>query len=494
MKNIFSPKLILSSSLIILLCNCSLAPEYHPPATAIPTHYQEAGHWLPAQPQQANLSRGAWWEMYQDAELNKLEQTLEDANQNLKAALARYESARAAVAIARAGYFPTAVVIGNGSRQQSSVNVANANSTPLYNDALLGVDIHYEVDVWGRVRNTVTSATSQAKASAADVASINLSLQAALANAYFSLRAADSELRILHDTVIAYQKALALTRHRYRGGAAPIVDVDQAEAQLQNAKTALADMRLKRQQLAHAIAVLIGAAPVNFSLAAAPTKMQLVTIAPHLPSTLLERRPDIAAAALRVQAANAEIGVARAAFFPDFNLAAGIGVESQTLSNLISSPSRIWSLGPSSSLTSLDATRNPLVSYTLFDGGRIRAQSEQAWAVYNMQVANYRQTVLNALQEVEDNLVALHQLDREIHTQQAATSAAQRALVQAMYRYKGGLTTYLDVVVAQNIANQAELALVDVRNRRQLASVGLIKALGGGWDSDSCRGQACVGA
>jgi len=466
---------------LILLSSCSLAPDYHRPKINIPTEYKESGQWLHANPLQADLDHGPWWRLYNDHDLNTLENQVCKANQNLKAAIARYEEARAAAAVAHAAYFPTGIGIANASRQQTSGSIANKSNIPLYNDMLLGLDFSYEVDVWGRVKNSVAAAVHRAHASAADVAAINLGLQAELASDYFSLRAADASQRIYDQTVLAYQKALYLTRNRYKGGAAPVADVDQAEAQLENARTLSADNRLKRTQLEHAIATLIGQPPGHFSLHPAIGNIKLVTLAPYLPSTLLERRPDIAAAELRVQAANADIGVARAAYFPDFNLAAGIGLESAVLSNLLKTPSLIWSIGPSTSLGSLDIARAPLANYTIFDGGAISAITREAWATYHENVALYRQTVLTALQEVEDSLIALRQLNRENKTQTVATAAANRALTQAIYRYEGGITTYLDVVVVQNIALQAQLASVNIHTRRQIASIQLIKALGGGW-------------
>ena len=306
-------------------------------------------------------------------------------------------------------------------------------------------------------------------------------MHAELANNYFMLRADDAAQRTLDEIVIVYEKALYLTRQRYQGGASPVIDVDQAETQLQTAKTMAADVRLKRSQLEHAIAVLIGEPPSTFTIRPHLPSAKLVTIAPDLPSTLLERRPDIAAAQLRVQAANANIGVARAAYFPAFNLSGGIGFESASLANLIKAPSLIWSLGSSALVSIFNSGGMPLVMQTIFDGGRISGLTKEAWATYMETVANYRQTVLTAYQEVEDNLVALKELDRENQTQTAATKAANRAVEQEMYRYKGGLITYLDVVVSQNIALQAQLSAIDIRSRRQVASVELIKALGGGW-------------
>jgi NodT family efflux transporter outer membrane factor (OMF) lipoprotein len=305
-------------------------------------------------------------------------------------------------------------------------------------------------------------------------------MHAELANDYFALRGDDAAQRILDKTVIVYERALYLTRKRYEGGADPVGNVDEAQNQLDTAKTQAADMHLKRAQLEHAIAVLIGEDPSSFSLKPELKKNKLVTINPQLPSTLLERRPDIAEAELKVQAANYNIGVARAAFFPAFNLSATIGFESANLGNLLTRPSLVWALGPTAASALLNNGNQPVLSQTIFDGGRLIALSNQAYAQYCETVAEYRQTVLTAYQEVEDSLSALRQLDRENKTQTLATSAANRSVNQALTRYKDGLTTYLDVVIIQNIALQAELSTIDIRTRRQIASVQLIKALGGG--------------
>lgn len=483
MKKIVMIKFIVISW-IIALSGCSLAPTYHRPPMTVPPKYKESGPWLHAKPHKASLDRGRWWEMYGDKTLNALEEKVQSANQNLKAALARYEEARAAAAVARAAYFPVITGVANATRAESSHNVANPLGSPLYSDKSVALELTYEIDVFGRVRNLVAAAKSTARASAADLAVIDLSLHAELANDYFALRGDDAAQRILDQTVIAYEKSLFLTRQRYKEGADPAYNVDQAVTQLETAKTLAADMRLQRAQLEHAIAVLIGEVPATFSLKPELPKTKVVTIAPKLPSTLLERRPDIAEAELLVQAANYNIGVARAAFFPAFNLSMGMGVESTILANLFRGPSLLWSVGPTAMSTLANVGSLPLMTQTIFDGGKIKGLSDEACARYYETVANYRQTVLSAYQQVEDYLVAIHQLDHEKITQDSATRAANRSLNQARYRYKGGLTTYLDVVIYENIALQNELNSVNVHTRRQVASVQLIKALGGGWTSD----------
>lgn len=460
-----------------ILSSCNLAPTYHQPFMPIPDHFKETGNWvnIKAVPQQG--VPGPWWKIFNDHTLNELEDNIIPANQDLKAAFARYQEASALVMVARSGFFPTVEGIVNAGRQKTSVTVANPSTMPIFNAYLIGADLNYELDVWGRIRNAVYQSQDLAKASEADLAAATLSLHAKLASNYFSLRGADESQKILDTTVVAYQKALYLTEQRHKGGAAPIADVDEAKTQLENAKTMAADMRLQRAQLEHAIAVLIGKFPADFSLPPARLPRHFATLAPDLPSTLLERRPDITAAELRVEAANANIGIARAAFFPVFDLAGIIGFQSQTLANLLSKPSLFWAIGPASALSLIQ----PTASMTLFDGGKLSGLLKQANASYFETVANYRQIILTAFQEVEDNLVAIRQLDKETRTAAAATLYAKRSLTQARHRYSGGIITFLEVVVVENTALQTELAEVNVRMRRQIATVQLIKALGGGW-------------
>jgi NodT family efflux transporter outer membrane factor (OMF) lipoprotein len=460
---------VLSAGFALTLISCSLAPDYKRPDLPMPDSYKEAaGGWLPAAPEMAAANRGAWWEVYKDTDLNALEEKVTAANQDLKAALAQYDEARALSDVAHAGYFPTITAGADPARRRLSRTVASPDSKTQFNDFLAGTNLSYEVDVWGRVRNAVKAGETRAQASASDLAAVDLSLHAELATDYFSLRGADAAQKIVDETVVAYEKALKLTKSLHDGGAAPEVDVDRAETQLESAKTLLADTRLKRAQLEHAIAVLTGEMPSSFTLPAnvAVVNSAVPPVLPDLPSTLLQQRPDIAAAELRVQAANADIGVARAAYFPDFSISAAIGFESAVMSKLLQSPSLFWSVGPQA-------------AQTVFDGGKIAALSDRAHAAYDEAVANYRQTVLIAFQEVEDNLAALRELALENETQALAAAAAERTLAQAKDRYSGGIATYLDVVVAENTALQAELAAIDVRTRRLNADVLLVKALGG---------------
>ena len=475
--------LIIIPITLLQLQSCSFAPKYQRPPMDIPVNYKEAGNWARANPDIADRPRGPWWEAFGDPALNALEVLVDANNQNLQAAYDRFLEAKAAADIAKASFFPVIGALASATWEKASTATtasSNANSTASnkpFGQFVVAADFTYEVDVWGRIRNAVAQSVNLAKASAADLATMNLSIHAELASDYFSLRGDDEAQRVLDETVNVYQKALVLTRDRHKNGAVSGSDVDQAESQLENAKTLAADMHIKRAQMEHAIAVLIGLPPENFSMAPARSKMAYVLAFTNLPSTLLERRPDIAAAERRVQAANAGIGVARAAFFPVFDLIAEGGFQSSTLSNLFSKNSLFWSLGPSSLL----ALSNPTVQFTVFDGGRLLGQLKQANASYYEAVANYRQTVLTALKEVEDSLIALRQLENEHRTQSLAAETAYRATNKAHILYKGGIYTYLDVVVLQNTALQSELSSINVLTQRQLASVQLVKALGGGW-------------
>ena len=446
----------------------------------IPSHYKEAGAWVKAKPSIAMAAKHRpWWTLFNDPTLNTLEQKVTCGNENLKLALGRYQEACALAQSTRSQLYPTVLGIGNATRQQNSGTVANSKDLPifLYDIFTVGTTLNYEVDAWGRVRNAVIASERLAQASEFDLAAIDLSMHALLAADYFELRGVDAAEDVLDRTVVAYKKALYLTRQLHQGGAAPAIDVDQAITQLENVKTLAIDMHLKRAKLEHAIAVLTGEIPANFHLPPTQAPIQLVTIAPELPSTLLENRPDIAAAQARVQAANASIGVARAAFYPSFNLSSMGGYQSSNLANLLSTPSLMWALGPPSGL----AFSQPAISQVLFDGYDLQAFLSKAKATYFEAVSAYRQTVLTAFQGVEDNLVAIHRLDQENQTQTRSTAAARRALYQANQRFKGGIATFLDVIITENEALQSELALVTIKTRRQVASVQLIKALGGGW-------------
>ena len=460
------------------LTHCSFAPTYHRPTLEIPPSYKEQGKWLSAKPKALN---DTWWTLYSDATLNDLEQQVNVSNQTIKVAFERYEQAKASANVVRSALFPNITGIANANRTQMSKTITNPFPITLTNDYLVAADLTYEVDVWGKIRNMLAAAKSLARASKADLGVVQLSMQAELATDYFMLRSADASQLILDNIVKAYKKGLFLTRQRFHGGLVSAIELDQAENQLNTAETFAADMHLQRHQLEHAIATLIGKPPASFELEPVTHfYYNAVLINPNLPSTLLERRPDIASAEEQVRAANATIGVARAAFFPDINIAADIGFESKALSSLFKAPSLIWALGPSTSASAFTQS-GPLVNQTIFDGGRLINLDRQAWSHFSETVANYRQVVLNALQNVEDNLTAMRQLNIENKKQSLATAAAERALQQEIYRYRGDLASALDVITLQVPALQNELASINIRTRHQLASVQLIKALGGGW-------------
>ena len=470
------PHLATASLLLGALTACSFAPTYTTPPSSPPPpgSFQEDGDWKVAQPMDAE-SRGAWWMVFHDAELDDLESRVAAANQNLKAAVARLAQARAETRIQRASLFPALNLGSNATRNRASVNsptFPRGLTNPTYGNFDLEADLSYEIDVWGRVRNTVNAAKASQQASAADLATLDLSLHAELATNYFALRGADEQQVLLDQTVTQYTKSLQLTQNLYNGGGAALADVEQAKAQLATARTQAADTHLQRAQLQHAIAVLLGENPSVFHLDPLPLTpdMSVPVVDPGLPSALLERRPDVAAAERRVAAANFDIGVARAAYFPQFSLSADFGYDSTRSSNWLTAPSRTWSAGPTGLLT-------------VFDAGRHRAQSAQAHAVFDEQVADYRNVVLTAYQEVEDNLAALRQLQAESASEAAAVDATGKALQQSQYRYKAGLVTYLEVATNENANLQAQLSNVNIQVRRLDASVLLVKALGGGWQS-----------
>jgi NodT family efflux transporter outer membrane factor (OMF) lipoprotein len=467
-------RLAITVTLAAAVAACSLAPAYRTPdSVPAAAGYDALRDWKPAAPAEA-APRGDWWRVYGNPALDGLEARIGRGNQDLQAALARLQQARAATRIARSAYFPQITANSDANRTRTSLDSPRFPKTalPVSNDFDLEADLSYQLDLFGRVRSTATAALATQQASAADLATLQLTLQADLANDYFGLQAADAQQSLLDQTVQAYDKALQLIRNLYAGGAAAQTDVDQAEAQLAGARTLAADVRLQRAELEHAIAILVGGNPSSFRVAADPLAAALAppVVDAGLPSALLERRPDIAGAERRVAAANAGIGIARAAYFPVFTLTGSAGDNSVQASQLFSAPSRLWSLGASGALT-------------LFDAGLRRAQSAQARAAFDEQVAVYRKAVLTAYGEVEDSLVALRQLERESDSEAAAVLASSRALDQAQHLYEAGATTYLQVVVAENTALQAQLSASNIQLRRLNASVALVKALGGGWQA-----------
>ncbi|MFP6560181.1 efflux transporter outer membrane subunit [Paraburkholderia sp. B3] len=458
-----------ASLLVCILSACDLAPAYAPPVVAVPSGFKESVDWTTATPQDA-VARGPWWQMFGDPTLDQIEDQVGIANQDLEVALARYDEARADAKSAQADYYPSVDAGGSVSRAGLSPEAPNSLPNRTYYNYSLGLDFSYEIDVWGRVRNQAKAGVALEQASAGDLATVSLSLHAELATDYFILRGDDAQQEVLDRTVDNYRKALELTKARFTAGYAARPDVSAAEAQYESAKTEATEIRLKRTNLEHAIAVLTGQPPEGFTLP--PGALQTVPpdVAPVLPATLLERRPDIAAAERRVAAANADIGVAKAAYFPAFNLNALFGVQAAVPSRFFTAPAEAWSLGPTTVLN-------------LLDGGKRRALNDRALAAHEEAAAQYRQTVLIAYREVEDSLASLHLLARETATQQAAVDAARESAAQAERLYTGGLENYYNVIVAQDVELGARLAEVDIQTRRMTADVALIKALGGGWDS-----------
>jgi NodT family efflux transporter outer membrane factor (OMF) lipoprotein len=453
-----------------LLEGCMVGPKYTKPTVPLaPTDsYKELDGWKTAQPNDQTF-RGKWWELFGDPQLNALEEQVTVSNQNLKVAEARFEEARATVRFNRSAEFPTISIGASIDALRRSGHAPYFPSTHNSADFALPVDLSYEVDVWGRVRRTVAAAREEAQATAGDLQTVKLSLQAELALDYFELRSADAQKQVLDDTVKAYADALQLTVNRLEGGAAPKSDVAQAQTQLDAARVQQTDITVQRAQFEHAIAVLIGKPPAQFTLQAVRANFQPPDISVGLPSQLLERRPDIASAERRVAEANEQIGIARAAFFPTIFLNGSAGFEGDTITDWFGWPSRFWAVGPS-------------MVQTLFDAGRRRATSQAARSNYDATVAGYRQTSLTAFQEVEDNLAALRILSQEAQQQKEATASAEESLQIFTNRYLGGADPYLQVITAQTTALQNERNDVDILRRRMDATVLLIKALGGGWN------------
>ncbi len=459
-----------------MLTSCTAGPKYTKPSVptapayseTAPQSFQEANGWKTAQPSDA-LIRGKWWELFGDRQLNSLEEQVDPANQSLKVAEANFRQARAAIRLNRSSLYPTVTTAPQITAAHTSANRALALGGGTGGDFILPLDVSYEVDLWGRIRRTIASAREQFQASAADVENVRLSLHAELATDYFEARSLDAQKQLLADTDVAYQKALQLTTNRFEGGLASKAEVAQAQTQLNTTQAQEIDVTVARAQYEHAIAVLIGRPPEGFKLEIAPLKQAPPPVPLGVPSQLLERRPDIAAAERTMASANEQIGIARAAFFPELLLSASGGFEGSSIVNWFAWPSRFWAVGPQ-------------MLQTVFDAGRRRAQVESAQAAYEADIATYRQTALTAFQEVEDNLSTLHILERELAKQHEATVSAENSLQLALNRYKGGLVTYLEVITAQSIALTNERTEVDLRRRRMDASVLLIKALGGGWD------------
>jgi NodT family efflux transporter outer membrane factor (OMF) lipoprotein len=448
---------------------CSLAPHYETPAVAVPSTFGGEGTWQAASPRDV-LPRGPWWTRYQDPALNALEDQLEADSPDLAVAAARYGQARALAAEAGAGLFPVVGVAGymNNDRQSDGRPLRSASEQSTYKDNVLAGVASYELDLWGRVRNTALAGRAEAQASAGDLATVRLSLEAELAADYLTLRGVDAQLKLYADTIAAYRRALALVRDRYEGGIASGLDLARAQSQLASAEAQMTDLGARRALLEHAIARLVGKAPDMVRIAPEPALPAVPQIPLGVPSTLLERRPDIAAAERRVAAANAGVGIARAAYFPRITLNALGGFQDSDTNGWLTAPNRFWAVGPQA-------------LWTLFDAGLRRAETARARSAFDESAARYRGTVLSAFQEVADNLSLVEQLELESRQQADAAHAAERALELATSRYTEGAVSYLDVVTAQTAALQAEGALLSLNVRRLNASVGLVRGLGGGW-------------
>jgi NodT family efflux transporter outer membrane factor (OMF) lipoprotein len=462
----------------LLLASCAVGPDYKRPDTATQVNFKEAGNWKIAAPND-DANRGKWWEAFGDRELNLLVEQVDINNQNLKLAEAKYRQAQALGAASRSSFFPTISASSSATRSgrgissntaNTSTGVASGASSSISSSYNLSASLNWELDLWGRIRRQVESSNASIEASAADLALARLSAQSELASNYFQLRVTDAQKQLLDDTVAAFAKSLELTKNRYNVGVAGRVDVAQAETQLKSSQAQALDLGIQRAQLEHAVALLIGKAPGNFTLPESKWVMSLPSIPLSLPASLLERRPDIASAERRAAAANAQIGVAKAAYYPTLSLAASGGYSGAALSDWITAPNRFWSLGPS-------------LAATILDFGKRGAASDQAVAAYDQTVATYRQTVLQAFQEVEDNLAALRILEAEAKVQDEAVRASRESVALTLNQYKAGTISYLNVVSVQTAQLSNERSAMTLVGRRLTASVALIKALGGGWNT-----------
>ena len=465
------------SAFVLLAAGCTVGPKYKKPPVAMtpaykeppPDSFKEGQGWKTADPGDQKL-KGKWWEIFGDPQLNQLEEELTISNETLKVAEARFRQARAQIRFNRAAQFPTiSTSPGISSLRDSAHRPYFTSATSATGDFILPFDLSYEIDLWGRVRRTVAAAREEAQATAADLETASLSLHAELAMDYFELRSADAQKKLLDDTIQAYADSLRLTETRFEGGVAPKADVAQARTQLEQTQVQDTDVGVQRSEFEHAIAVLIGKPPASFGLNLSPLDLKPPTIPVGVPSQLLERRADIASAERRTAEANEQIGIAKAAYYPTVTLSATAGFEGTGILNWLTWPSRFWAVGPQ-------------MLETIFDAGRRKATSEQVLAGYDAAVATYRQTTLNAFQDVEDNLAALRILEKEADQQKAAVDSAKESLQLATNRYTGGLDNYLSVLAAQAIALFNERNEVDILRRRMDASVLLVKAVGGGWD------------
>jgi NodT family efflux transporter outer membrane factor (OMF) lipoprotein len=459
----------------VALGACAVGPNYVRPTVPTPAEFKESKDWKSAEPKD-QLPRGKWWEVYGDKDLDALMEQVNVSNQNIKQAEAQYRAARALVQAARAAYFPTVGASASVTRAPGRAGVVTGGGASLGTGGKVtdtytaSLDASWEIDIWGKLRRAAENATANMKASAADLDAARLSAQAELALDYFQLRVTDEEKRLFDANVAALEKSLNITQNQYKVGVAAQSDVAQAQTQLKSTQATAIDLAIQRAQLEHAIAVLIGKAASDYSLPPTPLVVKIPDIPLDQPSDLLERRPDIAASERLVAAANANIGVAKAAYYPSLSLSGALGYTNTSLNHLFTLANRFWSVGPS-------------LAETLFDGGARRALTNQAIANYDASVAVYRETVLAAFQDTEDNLVSLRVLADEVTVQDEATKAADESEKIALNQYKSGVVSYLNVVVAQTTALTNERASLTVRGRQLASSVALIKSLGGSWNS-----------
>jgi outer membrane protein, multidrug efflux system len=457
-----------------LVSGCTLAPHYKEPAPEPVAAYKEAGDWVQAQPADAQ-QRGAWWEVFGDPKLNELENSLNASNPDLLAAVARFQQARAIAREDVSNEFPSLGLGVDAKRGRQSANAPLAgligNRAVSSNDFSAGVNLNWEVDLFGRLRSIAAAAKAQAQASEADTAAVALSLQAELATDYFNLRGDDTTITLLEDTIKVYDHAFDLTKNRYEEGISAVTDVDQADTLRQNARAQLASTRRDRARLEHAVAVLLGVVPSGFSLEPAQLAGSIPAVGTGLPSALLQRRPDVARAERAMAAANAQIGVARAAWFPVFSITGVAGFESIDASTWFKAPSRMWSVGPSANVP-------------LLDFGARAAVNQQARAAYDEALNNYRKTTLTAYQEVEDSLAALHHLADEVAADEAASKSALSAAGHSDKRYDAGVADYVEVTTTHTAALQEQRDAISARVAQLTAAVALVRATGGGWTRD----------
>ncbi len=461
---------VVGAVMLALTGGCLVGPNYVRPAAPSTPAFKEAGDWKPAQPSDA-VSRGKWWEIFGDARLNALADQVDVSNQNVRGAEARLRQAEALVEQSRSGLWPTLAISASATRSRSpNVAGASGNSPVPVNVYNLPLTASWAPDLWGSVRRTIEGNIANAQTSAANLANVRLLAQSQLAINYFQLRVLDTRRRLLDESVAAYRKSLELTRNRYNAGVAARVELVQAEQQMKSTQAQAIDVGVQRAQVEHAIAILIGRPPAELAIVAEAAPLAIPAIPAGVPSELLERRPDIAAAERQMAAANAQIGVAKAAFFPSLTLSASTGFRSNSIADWLTIPSRFWSVGPA-------------LAETLFDGGARRAVSKQAQAAYDVNVATYRQTVLTAFQQVEDNLAALRILEQEAAVQAEAVQAARQSTELTLNQYKAGTVNFLNVVIVQTAQLNNEAAAVNLLGQRLVAAVTLVQALGGGWST-----------